>query len=74
MIEVLPSTRIHRFVFYRITSDVIECFNQACMTDHEQLELSIQVNNQSWQMEKTYFQCRANPMVFDWSPRKSIIR
>jgi hypothetical protein len=70
----LISPKIHRFVFYRITSGVIECINQACTTDHERLDLSVQVNGQLWQIEKTYFQCRPNPVILDWSPRKSIIR
>ncbi|CAF0972266.1 unnamed protein product [Rotaria sordida] len=51
----------------------IECINQACMHDREQLELNIQVNNHSWQLEKTYFQCRANPIILNWYPKKSII-
>jgi hypothetical protein len=38
------------------------------------LELNIRVNNYSWQLEKTFFQCRANPIIFDWYPKKAIMR
>jgi len=65
---------INFILISRITSNIIECINQACKNDYEQLELNIQVNNQSWQIEKTFFQCRKNPVIFDWYPRKSIIR
>jgi hypothetical protein len=44
------------------------------MSDMERLELSIRVNDQPWQLEKTYFQCRANPIIFDWFPKKAIVR
>lgn len=59
---------------YDYSTDEIECINQACDNDIERLELSIQVNDHSWQLEKTFFQCRANPIVFDWSPKKAIMR
>jgi hypothetical protein len=58
----------------RVTSNEIECINEACTNNLEQLELSIQVNGYFWQIEKTYFQCRDDPMIFDWYPKKSIIR
>ncbi|CAF3798026.1 unnamed protein product [Adineta steineri] len=58
---------------YEYSTNEIECINQACMIDKERLELNIQVNNHQWQLEKTYFQCRANPIIFDWYPKKSII-
>ncbi|CAF1162710.1 unnamed protein product [Adineta ricciae] len=58
---------------YDYPTDEIECINQACANDRERLELSIQVNNQAWQLEKTYFQCRANPIIFDWEPRRAIM-
>ncbi|CAF3033085.1 unnamed protein product [Rotaria sp. Silwood2] len=58
---------------YDYSINEIECINQACVNDKEQLELNIQVNNHSWQLEKTYFQCRANPIILDWFPKKSII-
>lgn len=53
---------------------MIECINQACLSDDEELELTIQVNNQLWKIEKTIFYCRKNPMIYDWRPRQSIIR
>ncbi|UJR25877.1 hypothetical protein I4U23_007227 [Adineta vaga] len=56
-----------------VTSDEIECINQACSNNLERLELSIQVNNNSWQIEKTYFQCRTDPIISDWYPKKSIL-
>jgi hypothetical protein len=56
------------------STDEIECVNQACINDMEHLKLSIQVNDHPWQLEKTYFQCRANPIVFDWYPKKAIMR
>jgi hypothetical protein len=59
---------------YDYSTDEIECVNQACASDRERLELSIQVNNQLWQLEKTYFQCRANPIIFDWVPKRAIMR
>lgn len=55
-------------------TDEIECVNQACEADNERLELSVYANDLPWQLEKTFFQCRANPIVIDWTPRKSIIR
>ncbi|CAF4300412.1 unnamed protein product, partial [Adineta steineri] len=58
---------------YDYSTNEVECINQACMNDKERLELNIQVNNHQWQLEKTYFQCRANPIIFDWYPKKSII-
>ncbi|CAF4561242.1 unnamed protein product, partial [Rotaria magnacalcarata] len=33
----------------------------------------VQVNNRLWQLEKTFFQCRANPIISNWSPKKSIL-
>lgn len=59
---------------YDYQTNEIECINQACENDREQLELKIQVNDHPWQLEKTFFQCRANPVVFDWSPKRGIIR
>ncbi|CAF2311605.1 unnamed protein product [Rotaria sp. Silwood2] len=56
-----------------VNTNEIICINQACKNDFEQLELSIQVNNNIWQLEQTYFQCKSNPMVFDWYPKKSIL-
>lgn len=53
---------------------MIECINQACSMDNEQLELSIQINDQLWQIEKTIFECRSNPVIYDWSPKRSIRR
>ena len=53
---------------------MIECVNQECPTDQDQLELTIRVNDQLWQIEKTTFQCRPNPIIYDWSPRRSIRR
>lgn len=58
----------------RITSDIIECTNQGCSNDHEELELSIQVDDRLWKIEKTVFYCRKNPMIYDWYPKKSIVR
>ncbi len=59
---------------YDYSTDEIECINQACVNDNERLELNIQVNHYPWQLEKTFFQCRANPIIFDWYPKKSIMR
>jgi len=59
---------------YDYSTDEIECINQACTNDMERLELSIRVNDYPWQLEKTYFQCRANPIVFDWFPKRAIMR
>ena len=59
---------------YDYLTDEVECINQACGSDMERLELSIRVNDHLWQLEKTYFQCRANPIVFDWFPKKAIMR
>ncbi|CAF0773881.1 unnamed protein product [Adineta ricciae] len=56
-----------------VTSDEIECINQACTNNSERLELSIQLNEKRWQLERTYFQCRPNPIVFDWYPKTSIL-
>ncbi|CAF4667346.1 unnamed protein product [Rotaria sp. Silwood1] len=58
---------------YDYSIDEIECINQACANDREQLELNVQVNNRLWLLEKTYFQCRANPIIFNWHPKKSIL-
>ena len=52
----------------------IQCINQGCSNDRERLELTITVDDRAWLLEKTYFQCRANPIVIDWSPRKATIR
>ena len=59
---------------YDYSTDEIECINQACTNDRERLELSIQVNDHLWQLEKTFFQCRANPIIFDWAPKRAIMR
>jgi hypothetical protein len=59
---------------YDYSTDEIECINQACTNDMERLELSIRVNDYPWQLKKTYFQCRANPIVFDWFPKRAIMR
>ncbi|CAF0881012.1 unnamed protein product [Adineta steineri] len=56
-----------------ITTDAIECINEACTNNLEKLELHIQVHDYIWQLQKTYFHCRSDPMVFDWSPKKSIL-
>ena len=61
-------------MIFRVTPNEVICINQACQNESEQLELSIQVNAQIWQLEKTYFQCKSDPIVFDWSPKKSILR
>ncbi|CAF4382788.1 unnamed protein product, partial [Adineta steineri] len=58
---------------FRITTDAIECINEACTNNLEKLELHIQVHDYIWQLQKTYFHCRSDPMVFDWSPKKSIL-
>lgn len=59
---------------YNSSTDEVECITQACPNNSEKLELDIQVNNRSWQLEKTYFHCRVNPIVDRWSPKKSILR
>ncbi|CAF3574252.1 unnamed protein product [Rotaria socialis] len=56
-----------------VTPNEVICINQACKNESEQLELSIQVNTHIWQLEKTYFQCKNDPIVLDWSPKKSIL-
>lgn len=59
---------------YDYSTDEIECINRACASDNERLELSVYVNEKPWKLEKTFFQCRANPIVFDWTPKKAILR
>ena len=59
---------------YDYATDEIECVNQPCQNDMERLELTIQVNGDPLQLQRTYFQCRANPIIFDWYPKKSILR
>lgn len=54
--------------------NAIECLSQGCSNDRERLELLILVDEQPWLMEKTYFQCRANPILIDWSPKKATVR
>ncbi|CAF2137619.1 unnamed protein product [Rotaria magnacalcarata] len=62
-----------RILKHDYSTDQIECVNQACRNDSERLELMVQVNNRLWQLEKTFFQCRANPIISNWSPKKSIL-
>ena len=71
MILIFQSNIIIFFSF-RINQDEIECINQACTNNIE--ELSIQVHNHQWQIEKTNFQCRNNPIIYDWYPKRSILR
>ncbi len=59
---------------YDYSTDEIECINQACGNDMERLELNIRVNDSPWQLDKTFFQCQANPIILDWFPKRSIIR
>jgi len=59
---------------YDYSTDEIECINQPCNNDIERLELNIRVNDYPWQLEKTFFQCRANPIILDWYPKKAMMR
>lgn len=52
----------------------VECLNPACSSDLPQLPLSIVVDGRPWQLQETFFQCRANPIVFDWYPNTTIVR
>lgn len=55
-------------------SNEIVCANEACKNESDQLELRIQVNGRDWQLEKTYFQCKSDPIVLDWFPKTAILR
>ena len=59
---------------YNHSLDSIECINQACPDDFQRLPLKIVVENRLWLLEETFFQCRLNPVVFDWNPKQITVR
>lgn len=62
------------FGLTRITDDYIECISQACTKEWETLNLNIMIKNQTWQIQPVLFQCRPNPIINDWYPKRSILR
>lgn len=73
-IQIFLGKQLCPIVRTDLQTSVIECINQGCSNDRERLELFIFFGGRPWLLEKTYFQCRANPILFDWSPKKATVR